>query len=309
MNLRGILLIRMGKGFRIVILDLWRFNIVSVLKIIEWNINGRSGYNPAYAIPPFITNVIAEQNAHIIVLTELFITAGWHHLRSFLEENYKIFTSPYISEQNSVLIGIKKDIEDFDYGSLKTTTQMNGNCKDDPNFLQISANYNKKPFTIIGTRIRVGDGGEEDLLARKKQRESIYTHINSLENITQLICIGDFNATPRFLWITESLTGYLDLKSKGFELACPSYNTINNTYHRVNKEYSCWSFVHKDGVGIDKGKTSIDNIISKGVYLDNLDYIWSFVNQNNGYGYLKPEDYKSDLFLPDHAILTATITF
>lgn len=51
-----------------------------------------------------------------------------------------------------------------------------------------------------------------------------------------------------------------------------------------------------------------DHIISKGVHINNNDYIWDFVTPNNGYGNLKPEDYKSHLTgFPDHAILTVSI--
>lgn len=56
------------------------------------------------------------------------------------------------------------------------------------------------------------------------------------------------------------------------------------------------------------GKALIDHIIAKGLGIKDLKYSWDFVSEKNGYGNLKPEDYKSHLVgLPDHAILSATV--
>lgn len=272
------------------------------LKIMEWNINGRAGYGN-YSIPEFVADEIVSQDADIVILTEFVIKCNWDYFRGVLEKKYKLFSSPYISEQNGVLIALKKDNEDFDINSAIISSELNAIQTEKPNFLKVTVKYNKKPLTIIGTRICVGDRSDEDLAGRKKQRQVIYDHLESLNNECRVICMGDFNATPRFIWEEK-------LNCGDFKLDCPSYNTDNDTYKRINKEYCSWSYVHEDGKGADKGKASIDHIIVKGLTVADSKYIWDFVNENNGYGSLRERDYKSHLVgYPDHAILSARIAF
>ena len=268
------------------------------LTIMGWNINGRSGYSHAYAIPPFVADKIMKEETDIVVLTEFVMTAGWHHIKSVLEKKYCIFSS-YTSNQNGVLIAIKKNIEGLDIKSARVSTEMNTDQTEKPNFLQVTVSYNEQPIFIIGTRIRYDD--------KEKQLNALYDHLNSLnKKECKVICIGDNNATPRFLWKE------IKSKCKDYKLDSPSYNTDNDTYKRNNKEYCCWSYVHKDGEGIDKGKASLDHIISNGLTVTSSDYLWDFVNEENGYKkdhvIIQPEDYKSDLVgLPDHAILIAEV--
>lgn len=271
------------------------------LKILEWNINGRAGYGN-YSIPIFVADEIISQDADIVILTEFVVSMGWDYFKGVLEKKYKIFSSPYISGQNGVLIAIKKDTNNIDYDSIVATIEMNTKKTEKPNFLQLELEISKVPLIIIGTRILVDDGSDKDLAERKEQRQAIYDHLNYFSSVCRVVCMGDFNATPRFLW------SEVQLNCKNFELDCPSYNTDDDTYKRINREYCSWSYVHENGQGVDKGKTSIDNTLSSRIKVANSDYKWNFMSKNNGYGELGKEDFKSHLIgLPDHAILTATI--
>lgn len=275
-------------------------NELDKLKIIEWNIHGAAGYGN-YSIPEFVADEIMLQDADIVILTEFVIKCNWDYFRGVLEKKYKLFSSPYISGQNGVLIAIKKDNEDFDINSAMISSELNTIQTEKPNFLQVTIEYNEKPLTIIGTRIR-----PRNEQFKKEQYEILKEHLESLEG--KVICAGDFNVWSSF--IVGNNKGQWNLKPTDYDFRTPT-NTWSNSKYSPKNEPSTWSHVGKGKADI-LYKSLIDHIVTKGVTIikEKLNYSWDFVNENNGYGNLNPEDYKSNLVgLPDHAILSATIKF
>lgn len=269
------------------------------LRILEWNINGRSGFRGAYVIPPFVASEVLSREADIIILTEFVLTAGWHCFKSVVEVEYELFTSPYVSGQNGILIGIRKNVYGIDYSSIKIKTDMNTQYEK-PNFLQVDFNYMNSHYSVIGVRTRVKKGE-----AVIPQLQAIYQHLLSLNQKNKIICAGDYNAYPRVLWKTTKINGTLSdtLETKGFGICCPAYDGIKDSYIRRNGDYIKWSFVHEDG-----GKSLLDHLIYLGVGIESIDYDWKFITRENGY--LKKEknihEQDNKEFLegyPDHAML------
>lgn len=183
--------------------------LMSKLKIMEWNINGRSGYSCVYAIPPIIADKIMEQSVDIVVLTEFVITAGWHHLKSVLEKEFVIYTSAYITGQNGILIAIRKNIYGMDISTKQISTDINSDQTEKPNFLQVTVNYKNNLLTIIGTRIRIKDSSQKDYQNRKKQIDALIEHLADINN--NVVIIGDFNNSKI---CGDENKSYTDVKEK-----------------------------------------------------------------------------------------------
>lgn len=73
------------------------------LKIIEWNINQRSGHN-AYnhddSIPQLVSDEIKEQSADIVVLTEFYKRYKWEEFINDTFDGYNVFYSMNPRSQN-----------------------------------------------------------------------------------------------------------------------------------------------------------------------------------------------------------------
>ncbi|NPC94750.1 hypothetical protein HOO54_21615 [Bacillus sp. WMMC1349] len=283
------------------------------LKMKVWNINGRSGVQrenePAYTIPLFIASELMGKNpdastADIIVLTEFVITTGWGKLKYNLEKNgYSLFIS-HESGQNGILIALK-NIEGLNLESVVSTSEMNTEKVERPNFLQVTVKYNGKSLSIIGVRIRVDKKiSQKDFLDRREQLEALIDHLSTLENI---IVGGDFNNAK----INGNLARkYSEVReeyrytSKG-ELNV-SYDTYN--YHILKdaiEERGYFLHTPKGNVPSWGNYFKLDHIItSKSIAASNVEYSWSFKNKKNGYG----EFTTNDIRLPDHAILSADIS-
>ena len=262
---------------------------------MEWNINQRSNYGDITNIPNVIIEKIKNIKADIIVLTEFFKVDNYKDFISDLEkENYTVFLDPRKAEKNKnqILIAISNKIYISNGGQLKwLPNDINGS---NPNLLQVEVQFKDKSLTIIGTRIRVNNTKATIYEKRKFIKDQLETLENYLRGIhsTKVISIGDFN-----IWHTWANKN-LNLPQE-YTITGPKFNMNSNDFKSLDN----WSFVFEDG-----SKAPIDFIISKNITLSNLKYDWDFVTPNNGYGYLKPEDDKSDLTgLPDHAILTASI--
>lgn len=281
------------------------------LKMRVWNINGRSGRHwrneSDYEIPSFIASEIIGKDPNnappdIIVLTEFVITTGWEKLKFNLEENgYYLFTS-HANGKNGILIALKKN-EGLDLESVVSSSEMNTEKTEKPNFLQVIVKYNGKPLTIIGARIRQLVVTREDFLDRREQLEALIDHLSKLENI---IVGGDFNnakingnCTKRYSEVREKYR----YTSKG--TINVSYDTYN--YHILKDAVEdCGYCLHtpKGNVYSWGNIFKLDHFItSKSIVASNVEYSWSFKNKKNGYG-----DFTDNDILPDHAILSAEIS-
>lgn len=258
------------------------------MRMLEWNIHGATGYGN-YSIPEFVADEIMERGTEIVILTEFVMLGGWDYLRGVLKKKYKLFCSPYVCEQNGVLIAIRKDISDFDTNSARVSSDLNTTQTEKPNFLQVEVNKvkDKQSIFIIGTRIR-----DTNHIA---QFRALKDHMDSLPEKSKILCAGDFNEWKNH--VANKLGRNLTVFTPSFEMETNDFDTVNT-----------WSAVLKNKATGKTGKALIDHIIAKNIKVTNEEYTWDFVNKSNGYGAAMPEDYKSNMIgLPDHAILTATI--
>lgn len=280
------------------------------LKLMGWNINQRSNFANNTIIPPVVIITIKEMKADIIVLTEFFKVKNYNDFVSDLEkENYTVFLDPRKAEENinQVLIAITNKLDTKKSGKVEwLSSDIKGA---NPNFLKIEVSHNNESLTIIGTRIRVDDCSNTDFINRKSQFNSLLSHIgDNTRCLEKVIVIGDFNHGAIKNESNENYD-YADnvRKDYNYQMIRRLFQTISYDTHTPNygKYGDKFSWVMKNPVI----KIKEDHIISKGVSINCVDYNWDFVTSNNGYGKLKPEDYKSHLTgLPDHAILVASMT-
>lgn len=106
-----------------------------------------------------------------------------------------------------------------------------------------------------------------------------------------VICVGDFNAYWAGTWNTNR-NFTLPKTSSSYTLHTPPYNQTDG-----------FSYVEPRGSKLQLDHL-ITNIKCKRIILN---YDWDFINNLNGYGNLKKDDYKNITGILDHAILKADI--
>ncbi|MGB4658944.1 MAG: hypothetical protein WBI07_07185 [Mobilitalea sp.] len=278
-------------------------NIEGQHRLVEASSNyGKEGLIIHDAIPPFVASEVLNREADLIILNEFVLTAGWHCFKSLVEVEYELFASPYVSGQNGILIGLRKKVNGLDYNSIKIIADMNTEYER-PNFLQVDFNYMNSHYSVIGVRNRVGFDKKSEGVTT--QLQAIYQHLLSLNPKSKIICAGDYNAFPRVLWKTTEIEGTMSdtLETQGFDICCPAYDGVSDSYIRRNGDYIKWSFVHEDGA-----KSLLDHLIYLGARIEKADYDWKFVTRENGYikegKNINAEDNKEFLIgYPDHAML------
>ena len=251
------------------------------LKLLEWNINGRSAQNKK--IPDFAVTEMLSHNADIIVLTEFVrgtMRKNLNKLNDVLgENNYNVFCLPdktveKISAEsklnNEVLIAVKDNenlISTAPYHDMQIFKEVHAD--DAPNFLQVEVNFHGMPITVIGTRIRVDKDNAE---SRKTQHAKTIEHIRKIEN--PVLLTGDFNCNKNLL-----------------ESFYESY-----AVHTPEEGFSHRSY----GSNLSK----LDHIVVKGLEVTNPQYSWDYMKRDKIYD---GDNYNPAPPYPDHAILTANI--
>jgi exonuclease III len=293
------------------------------LNVLVWNINGNYGLR-SYAIPPFIAPTIVRKNegdkaADIIILTQFIVAPGWCHLKAVLEENgYYIFTS-YVSGQNGVLIAINKNTMGLDimsFESVVSSTKMNTDEVEKPNFLQVTVKYEGKPLTIMGTRIRTRYKimNQSENQFRIEQFNALYDHLAGYKE-QRIICAGDFNPVCSRKNLDINKTKHEKDKSEGKETW--GYWWVVDKLKDI--PFKIITPVREDGSWVGKNNEMYLNdhiITSSNINVSDEEYNWRFVTKENGYVKvvndeeveLKKNDYKFHLKgYPDHAILRAKV--
>lgn len=100
------------------------------MKIIEWNINGRSNTN--YEVPKFVSQTIIK-DVDIVILTE-FSSVDDGLIESLKESNYTIFYNKIRKEKNKILIGVKNEIISHSNSIKVNETMNNPHGDEEPNF-------------------------------------------------------------------------------------------------------------------------------------------------------------------------------
>ena len=206
------------------------------IRIMEWNINQRSGgkkqdgYVPV--IPEFVWEKMQDIQAHIIILTEFYKVEGWTEKIHTKFSDYKEFVTENL--HNDVLILIKKDLlPQNDRGQLIETayfpfSSYDNNC---PDYLDVSMRIGEKSVRIIGSRIIVDTKKRygtplynSELQNRHRQGRTIVKRIQELIGEgTLVIGAGDFN-TGRAINSNENWSSMVlrkDLQEVGVKLYIP----------------------------------------------------------------------------------------
>ncbi len=286
------------------------------LKILEWNINGRSsmGWNDDYYIKDFVIDRIMKEEAHIIILVEFAIGKGWDYFQSQLQNNNYIWFMTYTSPQNGVLIAIKTDIEGLNTigDNIKVTHENIPNSLD---ILSVNLKYDEKQICLIGTRIRVKNKNYKDRGSQLSELVEYVRKIKEANKDISIIIAGDFNHGK----IHGDESGFDESvykKKKLVQEPC-SYHRIKNLFKEINCQVYTPVGEEKDIFSWSGGKYFLkldhliisDDLKVKGKDMEpEINYHWDFVTTKNGYGVKKPKSYKSESnSRPDHAILIAVI--
>lgn len=260
--------------------------------ILIWNIHGADGFS-SYQMPNFVLEKILYEDKDFVVITEFIRNSQWSSISRKLAKKYWRYTYQTKSNnKNEVLILVKKNLSCIEkYNAMKSLKpKMLPPQADNPNFLEIELLLNdERTLYIIGVRIRDDN--------HTPQFKILVDYLNTLPKDAYIICGGDFNE-----WANP-----IGQKIKSLTVHTPYYYSLNkNDYFQ---SLSTWSAILKDKYG-KYGKAIIDHVLTKNVSDVLLnDYLWDFVNSNNGYGKIQSDGYKSDLkYLPDHGILIGELT-
>lgn len=248
------------------------------MKIIEWNINQRSNWNAQGSIPVWVGDEINELKPDVAIITEFSKTLNWLDDFAYKLIKYNIFTSTN-PEGNEVLIAIRKEIKIIAIMELPIQ-QVSAN------FLQIDVEYQGVLLTIIGVRIRIDD--------KKTQLNQLSTYLGSID-ARNVIVLGDFNVW--YTWASNDRNWSLP---QDYKINGPKFKMNYNDWTSLTK----WSFVFEDDT-----KGPIDFVVTKGVSIDKVDYLWDFLSNKEYKGCKDADKHKGDdSGNPDHAILIAEVT-
>ena len=159
----------------------------NLMKVIEWNINHRYGHSKK-KMPKWIKDVIDEEKATIIVLTETsFKIPNWEdEYRNLFDRNkYYVFCSNNTAVgNNEVTIAIKKDCFNIEY--IKSYLSEGHQY---PDHLEVHCIHKitKKKFVVVGVRIHAMN------ISNQQKREEFNTVLESVKYDENVMIVGDFN--------------------------------------------------------------------------------------------------------------------
>ena len=268
-------------------------------KVLGWNINQRSGLGKE--IPEFVLQELLEQDADVIVLTEVVKNDS---LSVFLQKMHEAGYESAISQNgnaneniNEVCILWKKDlyqkVSDCDW-------LISAQDNDNPNYLMVRLRDSEgKEFNVVGYRIRVGryyykDKREYEFRAR--QMEIVTEKLAALKGSTMVVTDSNnlCRGTRRKEWNLSVLDSMLS--AVGF---------IRNTPEG--------SSIYEEIAASPEDEFAEDHIITKGIEITDAEYDRDFVKRDTDV-YIWGKDFKKHIEgasnynqiqvgFPDHAII------
>lgn len=158
-----------------------------LMKVIERNINHRYGHSKK-KMPKWIKDVIDEEKATIIVLTETsFKIPNWEdEYRNLFDRNkYYVFCSNNTAVgNNEVTIAIEKDCFNIEY--IKSYLSV-GHLYPDHLEVHCIHKITKKKFVVVGVRIHAMN------ISNQQKREEFNTVLESVKYDENVMIVGDFN--------------------------------------------------------------------------------------------------------------------
>lgn len=262
-------------------------------KVLGWNINQRSGLGKK--IPELVFQELLEQNADIIVLTEVVKNDS---LNSFIQKMRETGYKSAISKNentNDVCILWKAELYQLLNVDDSLITAMEN---DNPNYLMVELkDQNDKKFNVVGYRIRVGSKESVNEYEGRARQMKIVTEKLALLNGPTMV-VTDSNNLRRGATRKEWNLSVLDsmLAAIGFIRNTPEGSSIY-AETAVSQEY----------------EFAEDHIITKGIEIRDAEYDRDFVKRDTdiyawGKDFTKHIEgsnfYKQILVgFPDHAIV------
>lgn len=278
------------------------------LKIMEWNLNFKS--DREIKIASFIKERI--ENEDIIIFTE--VVKNYSVLQFMRDLNEFNFHESYNTEGNQIIIAIRRDIKVTRVISKIPKISMNNS----PNFLHIEVMINGLKYQLLGIRIRIDNGSEDDYKERRKQFEYFSNYISDLDNV---IILGDFNNS----YIRGDLEGsysktkkLYEKNSKG-ELLVTRFFNYHMMKDMIGEDINVFTPSNKKSWGLkctddrfDYGYIQNDHLMtSKSIFIEEFDYDWDFVCKNKEKYCAMNVDKTGRIDVekgyPDHAVLWAKV--
>lgn len=273
----------------------------SKYKIMEWNINGRTGYGGHYQIPvKLLVDTIQEEAPDIMVLVEFVNVNGYYDLSTLLNEmGYSIFSTKYQRGWNGIAIIVRSELQPV---FVEERINM-GNSDKWPDYLKVDIN----DLSIVGTRIRV----DSDFSKRKEQLDLLLNRMEKYDK--HFVVLGDYNNAnikneedvlfetydgQRRYYNYQMIWREVERKRK-WSLLTPDQGLGYNSQYSIVTDYEGYISHTKDDHMITNLPKELCRVCK---------YKWDFVNERNGYGKRNSSNVLSDLIgLPDHAILVTEV--
>lgn len=269
------------------------------LKIIEWNINQRMNFSNRN-MPSWIAEVITEEDADIVTLTEVYKGNNWEDVKkAAFNSNYVVFeTSNQSAGQNDVVIAI--NINKLNVIYAKTYYPSTQGI---PDYLEVKCKVRETgtEFIFIGIRIHA-------LVSNNVKRAELEHLMTVVKNESKVIVCGDFNNYRRgFIdktWCLEEISNIC--RENNFVMKTPDGSSIYDEKPKdMNYEFPEDHFLLK---GIEDRNFTLFPYNRDFVEKDNI-YIWERdfqvylgrdYNGNNIYDSVPTP-------FPDHAILEGKV--
>jgi exonuclease III len=253
------------------------------MKLIEWNINKRSGDNES---PDFVSKRLLDYKADVICLVEYTTDSK---IKSALSEQYW-FEESIKESGNQVLIAVKKS-----YAPNGIKVVCDKEKKECYNFLHLDfEDCAGELISLIGVKMLTGRGKYQ--IDAKKQTPPLNEYLKSIK--TKLICVGDFNIRE-FRMSTWFPNYEIQVVKDSNELADKSSFFFND---------DCKGII-KDGVILDHV------LVTKDVKVK-AEYSWDFISDDERYPYREKsaisvgkQCFEIPKGLPDHGIMICDIDY
>ena len=236
---------------------------ITKTKIIGWNINQRSSLGRT--IPKFVEDELIEQDADIIVLSEIYKT---ENLDSFWKRMSDAGYDHAISNNettNEVAIMWKRELYVL---NSKPVTLIATKDNLNPNFLMVDLkDKESKIFTVVGYRIRIGFmDSVNEYKNRAKQMRIVMDYVKDKPG--SIIMVTDSNNLRRSTEEKDWNLTVLDniISEYGF-------------YRNTPEGSSIFTELSAKGEGYEFAE---DHIICKSATISELEYDRNFVLRNKG---------------------------
>ena len=229
-------------------------------KVLGWNMNQRSGLGKK--IPELVVRELLDQDADIIVLTEVVKNDNWS---AFVQKMREVGYESAISKNenaNEVCILWKADLYQL---RMVDDSLITAKDNDNPNYLMVELkNRDDQKFNVVGYRIRVGSKeSDNEYEGRARQMKMVTERLATLTEPT--IVVTDSNNLRRGATVEEWNLSVLDamLSEICFKRNTPDGSSIFEET-AVSPEY----------------EFAEDHIITRGIEVRDVQYDRDFVKRD-----------------------------